>query len=177
MPRRQPFAQRQHASTLRSTQAPKQPAASPNLKLLRPARRNLLVNRQHAQPQLQRALAQAREAPDEAWIALKGVPDPGRYGVAELHGRKIVGIEEKPARPKSRYAVAGIYFYPPDVFEVIRHIPRSARGELEITDVNRHYLQEGRLRYKLLKGYWTDAGTPDSLALANELVRKSPPRY
>jgi len=122
-------------------------------------------------------LAQADDAPDQAWITLKSVPDPGRYGVAELQGRKIAGIEEKPARPKSRYAVAGIYIYPPDVFDVIGHIPRSARGELEITDVNRHYLRQGRLRYRLLKGYWTDAGTPDSLALANELVRKTPPRY
>jgi len=122
-------------------------------------------------------VAQAEKAPEHAWIALKRVPDPGRYGVAELQDKRIVGIEEKPARPKSQYAVAGIYIYPPDVFEVIRHIPRSARGELEITDVNQHYLRQGRLGYSVLKGYWTDAGTPDSLALANELVRKTPPRY
>jgi glucose-1-phosphate thymidylyltransferase len=122
-------------------------------------------------------VAEADRAPDRAWLALKRVPDPGRYGVAEMHGDTIVSIEEKPQRPKSDYAVAGIYLYPPDVFEVIKTLRPSARGELEITDVNRYYLEQGRLGYSLLPGYWTDAGTLESLALANQLVRETPPRF
>jgi glucose-1-phosphate thymidylyltransferase len=122
-------------------------------------------------------LEEANAYPDHAWVALKQVPDPGRYGVAELRGDRIVGIEEKPARPKSDFAVAGIYIYPPDVFEVICGLRPSGRGELEITDVNRHYLKQGRLGYSVLPGFWTDAGTPDSLALVNQLVREEPPRF
>jgi glucose-1-phosphate thymidylyltransferase len=113
----------------------------------------------------------------QARVALKKVPDPGRYGVAELWGERIVGIEEKPDHPRSDLAVAGIYVYPPDVFDVVPRLRPSRRGELEITDVNRHYLEEGRLGYTLLTGYWTDAGTPESLALASELVRESPPVF
>jgi glucose-1-phosphate thymidylyltransferase len=122
-------------------------------------------------------LAEANQAPDHAWVALKRVPDPGRYGVAELRGNRVVGIEEKPERPKSDFAVAGIYVYPPDVFEVVQTLRPSRRGELEITDVNRHYLGQGRLGYSLLQGYWTDAGTLDSLAVANQLVREALPGY
>jgi glucose-1-phosphate thymidylyltransferase len=122
-------------------------------------------------------LAEANARPDHAWIALKRVPDPQRYGVAELRDDSVVGIEEKPEKPKSDYAVAGIYLYPPDVFDVIKQLRPSRRGELEITDVNQHYLKEGRLGYSFLSGYWTDAGTPDSLALANELVRETPPHF
>jgi glucose-1-phosphate thymidylyltransferase len=122
-------------------------------------------------------VGEADRAPDRAWLALKRVPDPGRYGVAEMRGDAIVSIEEKPQRPKSDYAVAGIYLYPPDVFEVIKTLRPSARGELEITDVNRYYLEQGRLGYSLLPGYWTDAGTLESLALANQLVRETPPRF
>lgn len=122
-------------------------------------------------------IAKANDAPDHAWVALKRVPDPGRYGVAEMKGKRIVGIEEKPLKPKTNYAVAGIYVYPPDVFHVISHLRPSRRGELEITDVNQHYLELGRLGYGALKGYWTDAGTPDSLALANQLVREEPPVF
>ena len=103
--------------------------------------------------------------------------DPGRYGVAELRGDRIIGIEEKPAKPKSDHAVAGIYVYPPDVFEVVKTLKPSHRGELEITDVNRHYLEQGRLGYSTLNGYWTDAGTLDSLIVANELVRDAAPRF
>ncbi len=116
-------------------------------------------------------LAEADADSDCAWVALNRVPDPGRYGVAELRGNRILGIEEKPAHPRSDYAVAGIYVYPPDVFDAIRTVRPSHRGELEITDVNRHYLDEGRLGHTLLEGYWTDAGTPDSLSLASQLVR------
>jgi glucose-1-phosphate thymidylyltransferase len=122
-------------------------------------------------------LAEAAARPNHAWVALKQVPDPGRYGVAEVKGSQIVGIEEKPKQPKSDFAVAGIYVYPADVFEVIRGLKPSRRGELEITDVNRHYLERGRLGSSMLSGYWTDAGTPESLALANRLVVESPPRF
>jgi glucose-1-phosphate thymidylyltransferase len=110
-------------------------------------------------------------------VALKQVADPSRFGVAELQEQRILSIEEKPKRPKSDHAVAGIYLYPPDVFDVIRKLRPSARGELEITDVNRHYLDQGRLGYTTLAGYWTDAGTLESLAVANQLVREQPPQY
>jgi len=122
-------------------------------------------------------LAAADKHPDWAWVALKQVPDPGRYGVAELSGDRVVDIEEKPANPKSDYAVAGIYVYPADVFNVIKKLKPSRRGELEITDVNRHYLKEGRLGFSFFEGYWTDAGTLDSLAVANEMVRDQPPLF
>jgi glucose-1-phosphate thymidylyltransferase len=122
-------------------------------------------------------LAAAAARPEHAWIMLKRVPDPGRYGVAEVRGDDVVGIEEKPSRPKSDCAVAGIYLYPPDVFEVVRRLRPSARGELEITDVNRHYLEQGRLGHRTLEGYWTDAGTLESLATANQLVGERPPRF
>jgi glucose-1-phosphate thymidylyltransferase len=122
-------------------------------------------------------LAAANKRQEHAWIALKKVPDPGRYGVAELAGDKVVGIEEKPLQPKSQFAVAGIYLYPPDVFHVIKSLKPSPRGELEITDVNKHYLHQGRLGYTILNGYWTDAGTMESLALANQLVWEKPPLF
>jgi glucose-1-phosphate thymidylyltransferase len=122
-------------------------------------------------------LAEANERPEMAWVALKQVHDPSRYGVAELKGRQVVGIEEKPADPKSDYAVVGIYVYPPDVFDVVKTLKPSGRGELEITDVNRYYLECRRLGYTVLDGYWTDAGTFDSLDTANELVRREPPLW
>src|SRR5262245_42611767 len=81
-------------------------------------------------------LAAANRTPEFAWVALKQVPDPGRFGVADVQGGRIVGIDEKPQQPKSDFAVAGIYLYPPDVFDVIRKLKPSGRGELEITDVN-----------------------------------------
>jgi glucose-1-phosphate thymidylyltransferase len=122
-------------------------------------------------------LDDANRSPECAWVALKQVHDPGRYGVAELRGDRIVSIDEKPEKPKSDYAVAGIYVYPPDVYDVIKQLRPSRRGELEITDVNRHYLEQGRLGYSILKGYWTDAGTLESLAHANQLVYEQPPRF
>lgn len=122
-------------------------------------------------------LEKANTRPDWAWIGLKRVPDPGRYGVAQLDGDAVVGIEEKPKEPKSDHAVVGVYIYPPDVFGVIRTLRPSGRGELEITDVNNYYLGQGRLGCFALDGYWTDAGTLDSLDFANELVRKDPPRF
>jgi glucose-1-phosphate thymidylyltransferase len=122
-------------------------------------------------------LADAARRPDFAWVGLKQVHDPSRYGVAELSGQCVVSLEEKPSQPKSDFAVVGVYVYPSDVFEVIRTLKPSGRGELEITDVNRHYLEQGRLGYTILDGYWTDAGTMDSLDHANELVRQQPPLW
>lgn len=126
---------------------------------------------------LRALLDEANQHPDWAWIALKQVPDPGRFGVAELQGNKVMSIEEKPKQPKSDYAVAGIYVYPSDVFSVIETLKPSARGELEITDVNRYYLERGRLGASFLEGYWSDAGTLESLAYANQLVGDQPPRF
>ncbi len=107
-----------------------------------------------------------------AQIIIKEVDDPHRFGVAEMDGDKITGIEEKPDQPKSKYAVTGIYFFPPDVFEVIENLKPSDRGELEITDVNNYYIRKGRMKYSILEGWWTDAGTPDSYKKANELTTK-----
>ena len=121
--------------------------------------------------------AAAKGRPDHAWVLLKRVSDPQRYGVAELRGDKVVGIEEKPKAPRGDHAVAGVYLYPPDVFGVIRTLRPSARGELEITDVNNHYLRQGRLSYRVLDGYWTDAGTLESLGHANRLVHDRPPQF
>src|SRR5205085_6514569 len=120
-------------------------------------------------------LSASQQKPDHAWVMLKQVADPQRYGVAELKDDRVVGLEEKPAQPKSDYAVAGIYLYPPDVFNIVKGLRPSGRGELEITDVNLHYLSEGRLGYSILNGYWTDAGTPESLALVNQLVHETMP--
>ena len=122
-------------------------------------------------------VAASERQSDRAWVMLKQVADPQRYGVAELRGDRIASIEEKPKCPKSDFAVAGVYLYPPDVFGVIKTLKPSARGELEITDVNRHYLEQGRLAHRVLPGYWTDAGTLESLAVANRLVREQPPVY
>ena len=98
-----------------------------------------------------------------AKVILKDVPDAQRFGVAEMDGDRILGIEEKPAHPKSNYAVTGIYMYDSTVFEKIQTLEPSARGELEITDVNNLYVAEGTLTFSLLEGWWTDAGTVDSL--------------
>lgn len=122
-------------------------------------------------------LDEANKHPDWAWIALKQVPDPGRYGVAEMKGNQVIGIEEKPKKPKSDFAVAGIYIYPADVFTVIKTLKPSARGELEITDVNRYYLEAGRMGASFLDDYWTDAGTPESLLHANQLVNEKMPKF
>ncbi|MBN2416890.1 NTP transferase domain-containing protein [bacterium] len=105
-----------------------------------------------------------------ARIMLKEVPDPERFGVAELVDGKIVSIEEKPAQPKSRYAVTGIYMYDGKVFEFIDGLEPSARNELEITDVNNLYIRDNAMTFTMLKGWWTDAGTFESLYRANRLV-------
>jgi glucose-1-phosphate thymidylyltransferase len=111
-----------------------------------------------------------REQGRGARLLLKQVPDPQRYGVAEVEGTRVLRIVEKPQKPKSDLAVIGVYFYDADVFDVIRTLKPSARGELEITDVNNHYLRAGTLSCDRLAGFWTDAGTFDSLRAANELV-------
>ena len=108
-----------------------------------------------------------------AKILLKEVPDPKRFGVAELRDGKVVGIVEKPKQPKSNLAVTGIYMYDHHVFEIIRDLKPSTRGELEITDVNNAYLDRSELTYGMLKGWWTDAGTFDSLQSANALANKT----
>lgn len=119
-----------------------------------------------------------------ARILLKRVPDPQRYGVAVVEEdapepaikavgpkRRIIRIEEKPVHPKSDLAVTGIYMYDARVFDIIKTLRPSARGELEITDVNNTYLQMGELEYDILDGWWTDAGTHPSWALANQLAK------
>ena len=110
-----------------------------------------------------------------ARILLREVSDPHRFGVAELAGGKIIGIEEKPKKPKSNYAVTGIYFYDGGVYDIIRTLKPSARGELEITHVNDAYIAKGQLAYDILEGWWTDAGTFESLTRAAELVKNEPP--
>jgi len=111
-----------------------------------------------------------------ARILLKRVPNPQRFGVAEISAGKVIGIEEKPARPKSDYAVTGIYFYDAAVFDIIRTLKPSARGELEITHVNQVYIDKQQLACDILEGWWTDAGTFESLVKASELVVKEPPQ-
>ncbi|MFH0800848.1 MAG: sugar phosphate nucleotidyltransferase [bacterium] len=105
-----------------------------------------------------------------AKVLLKEVADPERFGVAELDGERIVGIEEKPKAPKSRYAVTGVYMYDEEVFNIIETLRPSGRGEMEITDVNNAYIAKGNLTYDLLQGWWTDAGTFNSLLRANILI-------
>lgn len=108
-----------------------------------------------------------------AKVILKSVPDAQRFGVAEIHGDRVINIEEKPKAPKSDYAVIGIYFYDGSVFDKIRRLKPSGRGELEITDVNNFYIEEGTLTYEILEGWWTDAGTFESLLRANNLVAQT----
>jgi glucose-1-phosphate thymidylyltransferase len=114
-----------------------------------------------------------REQDRGAKILLKEVQDAERFGVAEVQGDRVINIEEKPARPRSNYAVTGIYMFDGTVFDKIRGIVRSARGELEITDVNNAYIREGTLTFSYLEGWWTDAGTFDSLLRAGSLVAQS----
>jgi len=108
-----------------------------------------------------------------AKVLLKQVEDADRFGVAEIRDARVLSIEEKPRRPKSNCAVIGIYLYDATVFQKIRRLKPSGRGELEITDVNNFYIEEGSLTYEILHGWWTDAGTFESLLRANNLVAKS----
>lgn len=119
------------------------------------------------------AITAFQEQKTSARILLKEVPDPQRFGVPELDGEKIVCIEEKPAQPKSQYAVIGIYCYNNTVFDIIDALEPSGRGELEITDVNNAYIERGQMTYSVLDGWWTDAGTFGSLLRANTLVAET----
>ncbi|MCX6640805.1 MAG: sugar phosphate nucleotidyltransferase [bacterium] len=112
-----------------------------------------------------------------ARIILKEVSDPERFGVAELSGKQVIGIEEKPSKPRSNLAVTGIYMYDSEVFQIIKSLKPSARGEMEITDVNNKYIERGELAYDIFKGWWTDAGTFDSLHIANELLLDKLPSH
>jgi glucose-1-phosphate thymidylyltransferase len=103
---------------------------------------------------------------------LKEVPDPERFGVAEIEDDRIIGIEEKPKKPKSNWAVTGIYFYNGYAFKVANDLEPSQRGELEITDVNNAYIRRGDMACGYFRGWWSDAGTHESYAIANELMRK-----
>ncbi len=113
-----------------------------------------------------------RQQEKGAKILLKEVEDPERFGVAEIQDGKVVNIVEKPTKPKSNYAVTGIYMYDATIFEKTRVLKPSARGELEITDVNNAYINEGTMTYSFLDGWWTDAGTFSSLLRASNLVAK-----
>jgi glucose-1-phosphate thymidylyltransferase len=106
-------------------------------------------------------------------IMLKEVPDPHRFGVPVLDGDRVVRIEEKPKAPKSKYAIIGIYMYDNAVFDIIGTLKPSERGELEITDVNNAYIERGEMTWDILDGWWTDAGTFDSLLKASELVAQT----
>ncbi len=116
------------------------------------------------------AVEEFLKQPRGARILLKEVQDAERFGVAELVGEKVINIEEKPRRPKSNYAVTGIYMYDTTIFDKINTLEPSARGELEITDVNNAYIREGSMSFSMLEGWWTDAGTFDSLLRASNLV-------
>ena len=106
-------------------------------------------------------------------ILLKEVSDPSRFGVPELVGDKVINIEEKPKVPKSKFAVTGIYMYDNTVFDIINEQKPSGRGELEITDVNNAYIKRGEMSWEILDGWWTDAGTFESLLRASQLVAET----
>jgi len=108
-----------------------------------------------------------------AKILLKKVPDPERFGVPELNGRRVLRIEEKPLQPKSQFAVIGIYMYDARVFEIIKTLKPSGRGELEITDVNNAYIERDEMTWEELDGWWSDAGTFESLLNASTLVAQT----
>jgi len=122
---------------------------------------------------IRKAAEAFRKQKGGAKILLKEVPDPQRFGVAALEGDRIVSVEEKPKEPRSNYAVIGIYLYDRAVFDIIKTLKPSGRGELEITDVNNRYIKEGLMTWDLLEGWWTDAGTFESLLRANLLVSET----
>ena len=107
-----------------------------------------------------------------AKILLKEVDEPQRFGVAQLQGKRLVRILEKPAKPPSRLAVTGVYMYDAQLFDIIKTLKPSARGELEITDVNNAYIQRSQMTYEVLTGWWTDCGLPETLYRAATLVRQ-----
>ncbi len=121
---------------------------------------------------IRKAVQSFRDQPQGARILLKKVPDPQRFGVPEFRDGRVVAIEEKPKQPKSDYAVIGIYMYDAAVFDIIGTLTPSARNELEITDVNNAYIARGQMQHDVLEGWWTDAGTFESLFRAGQLVRE-----
>jgi glucose-1-phosphate thymidylyltransferase len=123
-------------------------------------------------PYLEKYLKQKKGA----HILLKPVQDPQRFGVAEVKGDKVISIEEKPKIPKSDLAVTGIYFYDGEVFDIIRTLKPSGRGELEITDVNNEYIRRGIMSWSRMDGWWSDAGTFESLSYVQKLVEDNPPK-
>jgi glucose-1-phosphate thymidylyltransferase len=125
------------------------------------------------QGNIRAAVDSYREQGKGAKILLKKVTDPQRFGVPQLDGQRVVRIEEKPAEPKSEYAVIGIYMYDEHVFEIIRVLKPSGRGELEITDVNNAYIERGEMTWDVLEGWWSDAGTFESLLHASNLVAET----
>jgi glucose-1-phosphate thymidylyltransferase len=118
------------------------------------------------------AVKDFRKQKEGARILLKEVPDPQRFGVAEIADGRIVGIEEKPKTPKSKYAVIGIYMYDAGVFDIIRTLKPSQRGELEVTDLSNAYIEKGTMTFDFLEGWWSDAGTFESLHRTSNLVAK-----
>jgi glucose-1-phosphate thymidylyltransferase len=122
---------------------------------------------------IEKAAEDYRKQGAGAKILLKKVPDPNRFGVPELDGDQVLQIEEKPKKPKSDLAVIGIYFYDSMVFDIIKTLEPSGRGELEITDVNNHYINRGTMTWNELDGWWTDAGTFESLLRATNLVAET----
>jgi glucose-1-phosphate thymidylyltransferase len=122
------------------------------------------------QEQIKKAVTDFSSQEKGAKILIKEVPDPKRFGVAQLEGDKVIGIEEKPAEPKSNYAVTGFYCYDSEVWNIIKTLKPSGRGELEITDVNNHYLETSILTYEMYRDEWTDAGTFESLLRASNII-------
>ena len=122
---------------------------------------------------IRKAVENFRRQKEGAKILLKEVHDPQRFGVPELKGDRIARIEEKPKKPKSQYAVIGIYLFDQEVFNIIKTLKPSDRGELEITDVNNQYIKKGLMTWDILEGWWTDAGTFESLLHANQLVAQT----
>jgi glucose-1-phosphate thymidylyltransferase len=122
---------------------------------------------------IRKAVDTFRKQKDGARIMLKEVPDPQRFGVPVFEGNRIVRVEEKPARPASQYAVIGIYMYDKRVFDFIKTLKPSQRGELEITDVNNFYIHDGKMERDIIDGWWSDAGTFESLQYAGNMVAKT----
>jgi len=122
---------------------------------------------------VRRAVEAFEKQKDGARIMLKEVPDPERFGVPVFESNRIVRVEEKPATPKSQYAVIGIYMYDRKVFDFIKNLKPSKRGELEITDVNNFYINDGKMEWDILDGWWSDAGTFESLQYAGNMVAKT----
>ena len=119
------------------------------------------------------AVSAFRRQKKGAKVLLKEVPDPERFGVAEIEGGRLVRIEEKPKKPKSNLAVIGIYMYDSRIFDIVKTLKPSGRGELEITDVNNAYIESNEMTWEMLEGWWTDAGTFESLVRATVLVSQT----